>query len=87
MNLKCFLLDPIYEKKCLEYYRCIFTGTRNEMISYFNCPDGLAFDSTINACNFPQSVKCQRPLLFGNKPINLTDKPDPANKFCYKGFN
>ena len=71
-----FISDPIYKDNCLNYYRCVFSGTRNEMTTFFNCPDGLAFDSEINACNFPELVKCIDPNIVKQKQITKSPEQE-----------
>jgi hypothetical protein len=56
------------------------------MITYFDCPDGLAFDSNINSCNFPKLVKCKNPsdlLVLANTVI----LPNNNNNLCKNGLN
>ena len=63
------------------------------MTTFFNCPDGLAFDSEINACNFPEVVKCINPNIVKEKSTrpeevktHQTEQNKNNNNMCPKGI-
>lgn len=48
---------------CIEYHVCVFTKTPSANVQYLTCPDGLVFDSQLNACNFKNQVKCTKQVI------------------------
>lgn len=68
-----------YESKCKDYYVCVFTDTDNANAQYLSCPEGLAFDKGLKACNFVDRVKCKGSRR-KHKPIeNSSNKPCTGN--------
>lgn len=66
---------------CSKFYRCVPLEGRFQVFT-FNCVPGLAFDETISACTWPESVPgCEylREVLGRRSSFNVTAASDDVN--------
>ena len=49
---------PDLSTGCKKFYVCVYAGSNNEKVTYFDCPSGLLFDKTSSTCNFDYLVSC-----------------------------
>ena len=54
-------LYPDYESKCEKFYMCSNSLTSSVKVTFYNCPSGLLFDTSIMACNVASQVPCVDP--------------------------
>jgi len=72
------------EEQCDKYYECNIKGEIRDHL----CPDGFAFDPTLQKCDYPVKVNCtSRPLLQEPQPSKNCSRangffPWPANESC-----
>ena len=81
---KCPNGDGIYpdlESGCTKFYQCLYTGTGNQIVQTFVCPDLTLYDAVIKSCNFAPSVKCGvSPYQISSvKPITFDSQVTQAN--------
>jgi len=56
--------------RCDKFYRCVNNGNGFN-VYHFDCPPGTIFDSSINVCNYPESVYPAKDCMIGNTSSNV----------------
>jgi hypothetical protein len=58
---KCSRGDGVYPdltNECKDFYQCLDSGSSNEKVFNFACPESTRFDSSIGICNHENLVSC-----------------------------